>query len=171
MIWLGMRPTFQGWNNLFSTLILLPNPSLIFEENLTRQGLAFRLPREILWKQHLRYLITEMRLETSERPSSWWLPWGHLPQLQDGPDNNTHLQGPASSATRQDIGKNIALHLTHYQDPVHNVAKVDTERMTAPLCLCKVGQSPTPTLNRVKALWTSWAWWQKTDGALGPWPP
>jgi hypothetical protein len=65
--------------------------------------MALKSPREILWKWHLSYLITKMRLETSERPSSWWLPWGHLLQLRDKPDNNAHLQGPASSATRQDI--------------------------------------------------------------------
>jgi hypothetical protein len=98
-----------------------------------------------LWKWNLRYLITEMRLETSKRPSSWWLPWGHLLWLPDGLDNNTRLQGPASSATRRDTGQKAALHLTHHQDPVHNVARVDTGRTTALLCLWKVGQSPTPT--------------------------
>jgi hypothetical protein len=79
--------------------------------------------------------------------------------------------GPASRATRQDTGQNTALHLPCYQDPVHDVARMDTERMTAPLCLCKVGQSPTPTLNGVKPSWTSWAWQQNTDVALGPQPP
>jgi hypothetical protein len=49
--------------------------------------------KEILWKWLLRYLITEMRFETSERPSSWRLPWGYLLQLWDGPDNNAHLWG------------------------------------------------------------------------------
>jgi hypothetical protein len=51
------------------------------------------------------------------------------------------------------------------------VARVDTGRTTAPLCLCKVGQSPIPTLNRVKISQTSWAWRQKIDVALGTWPP
>jgi hypothetical protein len=41
----------------------------------------------------------------------------------------------------------------------------------APLCLCKVDQSPIPTFNRVKASRTSWAWWQKANVALGPQPP
>jgi hypothetical protein len=55
--------------------------------------MALKLPREILWEWHLRYLITEMKFKTSERPSSWQLPWGHLLQLPDGLDNNTRLQG------------------------------------------------------------------------------
>jgi hypothetical protein len=42
------------------------------------------------------------------------------------PENNAHLHGPASSATRQDIGQKTALHLAHHQDPVHNVARMDT---------------------------------------------
>jgi hypothetical protein len=96
-----------------------------------------------------------MRLEITERPSSWRLPWGYLLQLRDGLDDNTRLQESPSSATRQDIGQNTALHLACRQDPVHDVAGVDTGMITAPLCLCKVGQSPTPTLNRVKASWTS----------------
>jgi hypothetical protein len=79
--------------------------------------------------------------------------------------------GPASSATKQDTGQNTALHLTCCQDPVHDMARMDTGRMTAPLCLCKVGQSPIPTLNRVKASQTSWAWWQKTDGGPGTLAP
>jgi hypothetical protein len=33
---------------LFSTLILFPNPSLIFEENLSRKRVALKPPREIL---------------------------------------------------------------------------------------------------------------------------
>jgi hypothetical protein len=56
----------------------------------------------------------------------------------------------SSSANRWDTGQNTALHLTCCQDPVHNVARMDTGRKTAPVCLCKVVQSPTPTLNRVK---------------------
>jgi hypothetical protein len=91
-------------------------------------------------------------------PSSRWL------------DNNAHLQGSASSATRWDTWQKTALNLAHHQDPVHNVARVDIGghwRTTAPLCLCKVGQAPTPTLNRVKPSWTSWAWWPKTDVAQG----
>jgi hypothetical protein len=79
--------------------------------------------------------------------------------------------GPAASATKWDTGQNTALHLACCQDPVHDVARMDTGRTIAPLCLCKVGQSPTPTLDRVKASQTTWAWWQKTDAALGPWPP
>jgi hypothetical protein len=79
--------------------------------------------------------------------------------------------GPVSSATRRDTGQNTTLHLARRQDPVHDVARVDTGGSTASLCLCKVGQSPTPTLNRVKSSWTSWVWQQKTDAALGPWPP
>jgi hypothetical protein len=47
--------------------------------------MALKLPKEILWKWHLRYLITKMRLETSKRPSSWQLPWGYLLHLQDKP--------------------------------------------------------------------------------------
>jgi hypothetical protein len=38
-----------------------------------------------------------MRLETSKRPRSWLLLWCYLLQLRDGPDNNAHLQGSASS--------------------------------------------------------------------------
>jgi hypothetical protein len=43
--------------------------------------------------------------------------------------------------------KKSALHLKHHQDLVHNVARVDAGGVTAPLCLCKGGQSPIPTLN------------------------
>jgi hypothetical protein len=112
-----------------------------------------------------------MRLETSERPSSWQLPWGQLLQLQKGLDNNAHLQRPASSATRQDIGQKYCPSPHLLPGPFPHVARMDTGRMTAPLCLCKrQGQSPTPTLNKVKASWTSWVWWQKTDVALGPQP-
>jgi hypothetical protein len=84
----------------------------------------------------------KMRLETSKKPSSWWLLLGHLVQLQDGPDN-THLQGSASSIRHW---QKTALHFAHCQDTIHNVARMDTGRMTAPLCLCKVDQSPTPTV-------------------------
>jgi hypothetical protein len=83
-----------------------------------------------------------MRLETSERPSSLQLPWGYFFQLQD---NNAPLQGPASSATRQDTGQKSALYLAHFQNPVYNVARVDMGRSTVPLGLCKLGQSPIPT--------------------------
>jgi hypothetical protein len=48
---------------------------------------------------------------------------------------------------------------------------MDTGVSTAPLCLYKVGQPPIPIPTRLKALWTSWAWRQKTDVALEPWPP
>jgi hypothetical protein len=48
------------------------------------------------------------------------------------------------------LGKKTALHLACHQDPVHNVARMGTGRTTAPLCLWKVGQSPTPTLDRVR---------------------
>jgi hypothetical protein len=82
--------------------------------------MALKTPREILWKWHLRYLIIEMRFKTSERPGYWQLPWGYLLQLRDGLDSNACLQGPASSATRQDIGQKTAFHLAHCQDPVHN---------------------------------------------------
>jgi hypothetical protein len=66
---------------------------------------ALKPPREILWKWHLRYFITEMRLKASKKPRSWQLPWGHLLQLLDGPDNDARLQGSASGAIRQDIGQ------------------------------------------------------------------
>jgi hypothetical protein len=52
-----------------------------------------------------------MKLETSRRPSSWWLPWGHLFQLLDWPDKKACLQGPPSGATRQDTGQNTDLYL------------------------------------------------------------
>jgi hypothetical protein len=43
-----MRPIFQGWNNYSQLSLLFPNPSLIFKENLNRQRMALKLPREIL---------------------------------------------------------------------------------------------------------------------------
>jgi hypothetical protein len=58
-----------------------------------------------------------------------------------------------------------ALHLAHHQDPVHNVARMDTGGSTALLCLHKVGQSPIPIPTRLKVSQTSWSW-QKTDVAL-----
>jgi hypothetical protein len=39
---------FKYLTQLFSTLILFPNPSLIFKENLNRQRVALKPPREIL---------------------------------------------------------------------------------------------------------------------------
>jgi hypothetical protein len=39
---------FKYLTQLFSTLILFPNPSLIFEKNLNRQRVALKPPREIL---------------------------------------------------------------------------------------------------------------------------
>jgi hypothetical protein len=65
----------------------------------------------------------------------------------------------------------VALHLTCHQDPVHNVARMDSGVSTALLCLHKICQSPIPIPTRLKASWTTWAWRQKTDMALGPWPP
>jgi hypothetical protein len=67
------------------------------QRNLNRQKMALKPPRESLWKWHLRYLIAEMRPDTSEKPSSWQLPWGYLLQLWEGLDNNSHLQRPATS--------------------------------------------------------------------------
>jgi hypothetical protein len=49
-------------------------------------------PSEILWKWHLRYFITEMKLETNKNPSSWQLPWGYLLQLWDGHTSRGLLQ-------------------------------------------------------------------------------
>jgi hypothetical protein len=39
---------FKYLTQLFSTLILFPNPSLIFKENLNRKRVALKPPREIL---------------------------------------------------------------------------------------------------------------------------
>jgi hypothetical protein len=39
---------FKYLTQLFSTLILFPNPSLIFKANLNRQRVVLKLPREIL---------------------------------------------------------------------------------------------------------------------------
>jgi hypothetical protein len=65
--------------------------------------------------------------------------------------------GPASSATRWDTGQKAAPHLACCQDPVHNVARMDTGGSTALLCLHEVGQSPIPIPTRLKTSQTSWA--------------
>jgi hypothetical protein len=95
--------------------------------------------RETLWEWHLRYLITEMRLQTWERPSSWWLPWGCFLQLWDTL-TTTHTSRACFKCNQTGHwAKHCpSPHLCH-QDPVHNVARMDTGRTTAPLCLCKVG--------------------------------
>jgi hypothetical protein len=167
-MWLGVRPIFRGWNN-YSQLSLyfpiFPWYSNKQKKNLHRQRVALNSPKEILWKWHLRYLITTMRLEANERPSSWWLPWSHLLRLWEGPQQ---LEPPGACFKCNQRG--------HWakgccQDLVHNVVKMDTRRSTSPLCLYKVGQSLTPVANRLKASWTSWTWQQNTDAALGPQPP
>jgi hypothetical protein len=48
-----------------------------------------------------------MRLETSERPSAWRLPWGHLLQLWDGPDNNAYLQDLLQAQPDKTLGKKL----------------------------------------------------------------
>jgi hypothetical protein len=132
--------------------------------------MALKPPREILWKWLLRYLITEMRLETSERPSSWWLPWGHLSNFQTGWTTMHDSRGCFKCNQTRYCAKNcISPHLP--PGPCPQCGQNGHWKDNCPLCLCKVDQSPIPTLSRVKASWTSWAWWQKTDVALGHWSP
>jgi hypothetical protein len=88
--------------------------------------MALKPPKEIFWKWHLRYLITEMRLKTSKRPSSRRLSWGYLLQFWDRPDKTHASRGLLQVQPGNTLGKKIALHLSCCQDPVHNVARVDT---------------------------------------------
>jgi hypothetical protein len=86
MLWLDMRPIFQGWNNYSQLSFYFPILPWYSKKkkNLNRQRVALKPSKEILRKWHLRYLITEMRLETNRRPNSWQLHWDHLLQLWDG---------------------------------------------------------------------------------------
>jgi hypothetical protein len=136
MIWLGTRPIFQGWNNYSQLSFYFPILPWHSKKTYNRQGMALKPPREILWKWHLRYLITEMRLEISERPSSWQLPWGYLLQLLDGLDNSC-LQGPASSATRLDIGEKNCPSPHLPPGPCPQYVQNGHWRTTASLCLRK----------------------------------
>jgi hypothetical protein len=106
MIWLGMRPIFQGWNNYSQLSFHFPILPW-YSKTLKQAEGGPQNPQGDLVKMAFKVFITEMRLETSERPSSWWLPWGCLLPLRDGPDNNAHIQGPASGATTQDIGQKL----------------------------------------------------------------
>jgi hypothetical protein len=97
------------------------------------------------------------------------LPWGHLLQLCNGPDNNSHLQGLLQ------VQPDKQSKTLPFTSPAARTLSTMWPEWTLegwlPFCLYKVGQSPTPTLNRVKSSQTSWTWWQKTDVALGPRPP
>jgi hypothetical protein len=120
-------------------------------------------------KMAFKVFITELRLETTKRPS-FLLPWGYLFQLRDWLNNNTCLQGPASKATRQDI---VQKHCPSPRPPPGLCPQCGQNghwKDDCPLCLCKVGQSPTSTLNRVKVSQTSWAWRQRLTQPwdLGP---
>jgi hypothetical protein len=53
------------------------------------------------------YLVTEMRLETSERPSSWLLPWGYLLQLQDSHKTMHPYRGLLQMQPYKTLGKKL----------------------------------------------------------------
>jgi hypothetical protein len=112
-----------------------------------------------------------MRPTTSERPNSWWLPWGYLLQLQDGPDNNACLQGSASSATRQDTGQKNCPSPCPPPRPCPQCGQNGHWKDNCP-SLSLEGRSVSHSHSRQsEASQTSWAWQQKTDVALGPRPP
>jgi hypothetical protein len=57
-----------------------------------------------------------MRLETSERPSSWWLPWGHSSNFETG--RTTHTSRGCFKCNQTRHWAKTSLHLTRHQDPV-----------------------------------------------------